>query len=187
MKWEDEYRMYYQDGGGGDGDSGGHPLNGSPSTSRYRLSISSESDVAGVEISSPNQPHDLCSSSREGQDEIWAYSEIEAALKDLPDAERIEELLNSLVPVGDILVDYGFALDSTLLLAVWGSKHDMLKQMVKVPGVDMNAVDLWGRTALHLACYIGDYRAVELLLQHGAKAHCWDKQRKATPLHCAAR
>ncbi|XP_038123030.1 transient receptor potential channel pyrexia isoform X1 [Culex quinquefasciatus] len=183
MKWEDEYRMYYADG---EAVESGHALDGSPSTSRYRLSISSESDVAGVEISSPNQPHDLCSGSREGQDEIWAYSEIEAALKELPDADRIGELLDSLVPVGDVLVDYGFALDSTLLLAVWASKHDMLGKMVKGLGVDVNASDCWGRTALHLACYIGDYRAVELLLQAGARAQCWDKQRKATPLHCAA-
>ncbi|XP_065072849.1 transient receptor potential channel pyrexia isoform X2 [Ochlerotatus camptorhynchus] len=178
MKWEDEYQMYYQDGEG-DGEMG-------PQDSRYRMSISSESDVAGVEISSPNQPHDMCSTSREGQAEIWTISEVESSLRDLPDAERIGELLESLLPVDAVLVDYSYELDSTLLLAVWASKHILLKQLLAMEGVNVNASDFWGRTALHLACYIGDYRAVELLLQYGAKPQAWDKEKKATPLHCAA-
>lgn len=179
MKWEDEYRMYCQDD---EADEETGPLD-----DRYRMSISSESDVAGVEISSPNQPNDMCSSSREGQDEIWAYSELESALKELPDAEKIGELLERLLPVDDLPVDCGYDLDSMLLLAVWASKLALVKQLVALDGVNVNASDLWGRTALHLACYIGDYRAVELLLQHGAKPQVWDKERKATPLHCAAR
>ncbi|EAT44480.1 AAEL004179-PA [Aedes aegypti] len=178
MKWEDEYRMYCQDD---EADEETGPLD-----DRYRMSISSESDVAGVEISSPNQPNDMCSSSREGQDEIWAYSELESALKELPDAEKIGELLERLLPVDDLPVDCGYDLDSMLLLAVWASKLALVKQLVALDGVNVNASDLWGRTALHLACYIGDYRAVELLLQHGAKPQVWDKERKATPLHCAA-
>ncbi|XP_058444280.1 transient receptor potential channel pyrexia [Malaya genurostris] len=182
MKWEDEYRMYYQDG------QDETPYDRSTcGTERYRLSISSESDVAGVEISSPNQPNDLCcSGSREGQEEIWAFSEIESTLKELPDAERIGELFISVVPMEDALLDYNYSLDSTLLLAVWTSKHDMLKQLLGRNDVNINATDGWGRTGMHLACYIGDYRAVELLLQHGARAQTWDRERKATPLHCAA-
>lgn len=182
MKWEDEYRMYYQDDDGeGEGETG-------PLDDRYRMSISSESDVAGVEISSPNQPHDMCSTSRDGgQAEIWSIAEVDSSLRELPDAERIGELLESLIPVDALLVDYSYDLDSTLLLAVWASKHILLKQLLAIEGVNVNASDFWGRTALHLACYIGDYRAVELLLQCGAKPQVWDKEKKATPLHCAAR
>ncbi|XP_062539583.1 transient receptor potential channel pyrexia [Armigeres subalbatus] len=178
MKWEDEYRMYCQD------DEAGEETG--PLDHRYRMSISSESDVAGVEISSPNQPHDLCSSSREGQDEIWVFAEVESSLKELPDAEQIGELLDSLLPVDDVLADYSYNLDSMLLLAVWASKHVLLKQLLQMAEVNVNASDPGGRTALHLACYIGDYRAVEVLLQRGAKSQIWDKERKATPLHCAA-
>ncbi|XP_055603232.1 transient receptor potential channel pyrexia [Uranotaenia lowii] len=183
MKWEDEYRLYYQNEEGAPDDIGEDQAIGAQ---RYRLSISSESDVAGVEISSPNQPHDMCSSSREGQDEIWAYSELENSLKELPDAERIGELLNSLVSEVDILADYNYDLNSTLLLAVWSSKHDLLKLLLMLDRVNINTTDAMGRTSLHLACYIGDYHTVELLLQHGAKPQLWDKERKATPLHCAA-
>ncbi|XP_055615460.1 transient receptor potential channel pyrexia [Toxorhynchites rutilus septentrionalis] len=183
MKWEDEYRMYCQEGDDDDercDDSG-------PRTERYRLSISSESDVAGVEISSPNQPiDDLFCNGRERQDEIWAYSEIESTLRELPDAERIGEMLASLIPVKDLPVDYSYELNSTLLLVIWASKHDWIPQVLARAGCDVNTCDQGGRTALHLACYIGDFRAAETLLQHGAKAHIWDKERKATPLHCAS-
>lgn len=179
MKWEDEYQMYYQDA----------ECNGKtgPLDDRYRMSISSESDVAGVEISSPNQPHDMCSTSREGDAEIWTISEVESSLRDLPDAEQIGELLESLLSVDDLMVDYHYELDSMLLLAVWASKHILLKQLLAKAEANVYASDFWGRTALHLACYIGDYRAVELLLQCGAKPQVWDKEKKATPLHCAAR
>lgn len=184
MKWEDEYRMYCQQG---DEDDEGRD-DSAPGTERYRLSISSESDVAGVEISSPNQPiDDLFSNGRERQDEIWAYSEIEATLKELPNADSIGEMLNSLMAVKDVPVDYSYDLASTLLLVVWASKHDWIAQILAKAGVNVNACDQAGRTALHLACYIGDYRAAELLLQHGAKAQIWDKERKATPLHCGSR
>ncbi|XP_055544901.1 transient receptor potential channel pyrexia [Wyeomyia smithii] len=189
MKWKDECHVYCQDV---------DDEEGAPDTSyerpksipdgRYRHSISSESDVAGVEITSPNQPNDLCSSSREGQDEIWAFSEIEASLKRLPDAEKIGELLDSHVPLENILREHRYDNGSMLLLAVWASKHNVLQKLLALTDrkVDVNAADLSGRTALHIACYVGDYRAVDILLQHGAKTQLWDKDQKATPLHCAA-
>ncbi|XP_052899834.1 transient receptor potential channel pyrexia [Anopheles moucheti] len=178
MRWEDEYRMYYQEA-----DDGSEPTD---SAGRFRLSISSESDVGGVEISSPNQPHDF-GSGREGQEEIWAYTDIECGLKELPGGERMAELLVcSLVPASDILQDASEQRDTVLLLAVWYSKHDLLRKVLALEGANANACDTAGRTALHLSCYIGDYKATELLLQHGAKGQCWDREKTVTPLHCAA-
>ena len=118
MRWEDEYRMYYQEE---QGDEGSEPTD---SAGRFRLSISSESDVGGVEISSPNQPHDF-GSGREGQEEIWAYADIEAGLKELPGGDRVAELLGcSVVPAGDILQDTGpDQRDTVVLLAVWYIKQ----------------------------------------------------------------
>ncbi|EAA06365.5 AGAP000107-PA [Anopheles gambiae str. PEST] len=181
MRWEDEYRMYYQEE---QADEGSEPTD---SAGRFRLSISSESDVGGVEISSPNQPHDF-GSGREGQEEIWAYADIEAGLKELPGGDRVAELLGcSVVPAGDILQDTGpDQRDTVVLLAVWYSKHDLLRKLLALDGVSAGVCDAAGRTALHLACYIGDYKATEVLLQHGAKAQCWDREKTATPLHCAA-
>uniref|UniRef100_A0A182N044 Ion transport domain-containing protein n=1 Tax=Anopheles dirus TaxID=7168 RepID=A0A182N044_9DIPT len=180
MRWEDEYRMYYQE----TADDGSEPTDSA--TGRFRLSISSESDVGGVEISSPNQPHDF-GTDREGQEEIWAYADVEGGLKQLPGGERIAELLLcSLVPTGDILQDSANQRETVLLLAVWYSKHDLLRKLLAQEGAGAGVCDGAGRTALHLACYIGDYRATELLLQHGANAQCWDRERTATPLHCAA-
>ncbi|XP_053678551.1 transient receptor potential channel pyrexia [Anopheles nili] len=178
MRWEDEYRMYYQEE-----DEMSEPTD---SAGRFRLSISSESDVGGVEISSPNQPHDF-GTGREGQEEIWAYEEIESGLKALPEGERVAELLTaSVVSPNDVLRDYSNQPNTVLLLAVWYSKHDLLRMVLLQESSTAAARDPSGRTALHLACYIGDYKATELLLQHGAPAQCWDRDKATTPLHCAA-
>lgn len=49
-----------------------------------------------------------------------------------------------------------------------------------------NAMDNKGRTALHLACSIGNADIVRELLDRGADANRWDFAKKMTPLHCAA-
>ncbi|XP_058063654.1 transient receptor potential channel pyrexia-like [Anopheles bellator] len=180
MRWEDEYRMYYQES-----DEISDPMD---DADRLRLSISSESDVGGVEISSPNQPHDFGTDDRDGHREIWSNGDIESCLKELPDGERVADFLSCcLVPVdGDILREFTQHVNTFALMAVWYRKHDLLRKVLTDESADVNATDAAGRTALHLACYAGDYQAAEMLLQHGAKSQSWDNERIATPLHCAA-
>ncbi|XP_035773671.1 transient receptor potential channel pyrexia-like [Anopheles albimanus] len=184
MRWEDEYRMYYQEAH----DGGSDPTD---SADRLRLSISSESDVGGVEISSPNAPHELGGPDREtgGHEEIWSRADIENALRELPEGERIAELLcgaTVALAADELLGEFGAQLTTLLLLAVWYGKQDLLRKVLAHEDVEIDATDSAGRTALHLACYVGSYGMAELLLQHGSNPQQWDHGRLATPLHCAA-
>jgi len=45
-------------------------------------------------------------------------------------------------------------------------------------GLDVNALDEEGKTALHIASPIGRYSLVKYLVEHGAKVHIKDKQHK---------
>ena len=48
-----------------------------------------------------------------------------------------------------------------------------------------NASDEEGRTGLHLACCNANSACVKILLSHGARVNCFDKQKLAAPLFCA--
>ena len=48
-----------------------------------------------------------------------------------------------------------------------------------------NAADEEGRTGLHLACCNANSSCVKIMLSHGAKVNCFDKQKLAAPLFCA--
>lgn len=78
-------------------------------------------------------------------------------------------------------------LNIALLLACRKSDATAVTQLLQTYNVDVDFKDLKGRTPLHFSCLNGDQLCVKLLLRHNAKAHIWDSNEKATPLHCAAR
>jgi hypothetical protein len=63
----------------------------------------------------------------------------------------------------------------------------IVRRLLQVPDIDVNAVNNKGRTALHEACYYGSrLDTVILLLEHGAKVNVSDSDGK-TPLMIAAK
>lgn len=146
-------------------------------------SITSESSVEGgtIDVSNiPNRQHTTpC------EQEIWQTSEIDNALKNLPNSEKIFDLIDC----GDLdgLAHIQRDVNTALLLAVWHQRPSCVVSLLNEFNADPNASDLKGRTPLHLSCSKGDFFTTKVLLRHGAKAHQWDEGLKATPLHCAAR
>lgn len=65
-------------------------------------------------------------------------------------------------------------------------KNELVAKLLNELYADANTVDCLGRTALHLACSLGNHSVSKILLDHGAHVNQWDKMKKVTPLHCAA-
>ncbi|XP_059610570.1 transient receptor potential channel pyrexia [Phlebotomus argentipes] len=145
-------------------------------------SISSEGSVEGgtVDVSTiPNRQHNSpC------EQEIWQSFEIDNSLKNLPNYEKIHELIEC----GDLdgLTHIQRDINTALLLAVWHQRPSCVVSLLNEFNADPNTSDLKGRTPLHLSCSRGDFFTTKVLLRHGAKSHQWDDSLKATPLHCAA-
>jgi ankyrin repeat protein len=89
-------------------------------------------------------------------------------------------------PIADIFETQQNA-NTALLFAVWYGQHNYVAKLLTDYNADPNSVDMVGRTALHLACTIGNLAITKMLLRHDSKVHVWDNSKKATPLHCAAR
>jgi ankyrin repeat protein len=77
--------------------------------------------------------------------------------------------------------------NTALLFAVWYGQHNYVAKLLADYAVNVNTTDMIGRTALHLACTIGNPVITRILLRHKCQVHVWDNAMKATPLHCAAR
>lgn len=146
-------------------------------------SISSESSAEGADA--VDTQHIIHHSPERYEQEIWEKKEIEKSLNELPNAEKLFEILNS-NKLGEIPKVHR-DVNTALILAVWYQRHTNIVSLLNDYAADPNTTDLKGRTPLHLACSKGDFFVTKILLRHGAKAHQWDDCLKATPLHCAAR
>lgn len=73
------------------------------------------------------------------------------------------------------------------MLAVWQGRYDCVIIALNTFFADVNTEDKQGRTPLHLSCSIGNTYITRILLDYGANPNKWDRNLKATPLHCAAR
>ncbi|GAB0088274.1 Transient receptor potential channel pyrexia [Sergentomyia squamirostris] len=147
-------------------------------------SISSESSVEGAVDSVPATTNAGEARISPCEQEIWQISDIDNSLKNLPNAEKIEELIEN----GDLsgLAHNQRDINTALLLAIWHQRPSYVVTLLNESNADPNTSDLKGRTPLHLSCSRGDFFTTKVLLRHGAKAHQWDDNLKATPLHCAA-
>lgn len=146
-----------------------------------KRSISSESSGEGVHTitqgistnQSRDEPHDL-----------WDNFELESSLRELPGADRIEEIIKTNNQA--LILSSRNQADTALLFAIWYSNKEYVLRLINEFGSDPNCSDFKGRTALHYACIIGDVYITRILLRHHAVSHQWDKQHTVTPLHCAA-
>ena len=73
--------------------------------------------------------------------------------------------------------------NAALLWASWKSLVTLMASLLS-NGADANVCDEEGRTSLHLACCNANSACVKILLNHGAKVNCFDKQKLAAPLFC---
>ena len=78
-------------------------------------------------------------------------------------------------------------INTALLLSSWFRCCENVHILLDSYGAEPNCLDIKGRTPLHFACCIGDAQIAKILLDKGADPNRWDKENKATPLHCAAR
>lgn len=146
-----------------------------------KRSISSESSGEGVTtITNVLQTNP----SREDAPDLWDNTELESSLKELPGADRIEEIIKT--NNQNLLITSRNQVDTALLYAIWYGNKDYVLRLLNEFGSDPNASDFKGRTALHYACIIGEASITRILLRHHAISHQWDKQHSVTPLHCAA-
>lgn len=72
------------------------------------------------------------------------------------------------------------------MIAILMGSNEAVAKLLNELYADANTVDCLGRTALHLACSLGNHGVSKILLDHGAHVNQWDKLKKVTPLHCAA-
>lgn len=146
-----------------------------------KRSISSESSGEGVTtITNVLQTNH----SREDAPDLWDNTELESSLRELPGADRIEEIIKT--NNQNLLITSRNQVDTALLFAIWYGNKDYVLRLLNEFGSDPNASDFKGRTALHYACIIGEANITRILLRHHAISHQWDKQHSVTPLHCAA-
>lgn len=67
-----------------------------------------------------------------------------------------------------------------------GGYIDAVRLLLKVPGIDVNAVNNIGQTSLHWACYNGHTDVVKQLLKEpGINVNIIDNHSQSTPLHFA--
>jgi ankyrin repeat protein len=74
---------------------------------------------------------------------------------------------------------------TSLHLAAFRERKDIVRLLLQQEGIDVNAVDRYGQTPLYLAIEKGSDEIVELLWKKGAVLEMADKN-KRTPLHQAA-
>eukprot|EP01103_Thecamoeba_quadrilineata_P002806 TRINITY_DN1267_c0_g1_i1.p1 TRINITY_DN1267_c0_g1~~TRINITY_DN1267_c0_g1_i1.p1 ORF type:complete len:757 (+),score=148.79 TRINITY_DN1267_c0_g1_i1:340-2271(+) len=75
---------------------------------------------------------------------------------------------------------------TALHLAVSLGKRDIIPQLTRLSGVDLNARDLGGQTPIHVAAEVGDNEALEILLMSGAEPDPVDMAGLTPLYHCAA-
>ena len=78
------------------------------------------------------------------------------------------------------LADFG-----TVLASGWGTESPDSKREQILKAHSENTVEIKDKTALHIACEIGDVAIVELLVEHGADINALDAD-GFTPLQLAA-
>ena len=71
---------------------------------------------------------------------------------------------------------------SPLYWAVFQRNREIAEWLIKEKKVNINIQTRFGKTALHTACLLNDFKMVQLLLKHKAKVNVTDRQ-KRTPLH----
>jgi ankyrin repeat protein len=76
-------------------------------------------------------------------------------------------------------------IDKALLYTAQSNKYGLIKDLLKVPNININVADANGNTALHHAARNGDIQVVELLVNRGADVDIQD-QGGNTALHLAA-
>lgn len=145
-------------------------------------SISSEGSAEGIAVDA--QHSRLVHEPNHFDQEIWEKTDIEKCLKDLPSVDTImRDLKTGTLENNNSHRD----INNALLTSVWHQKHTTVVSLLNDFHANPNTTDPKGRTPLHLACAKGDHVVTKILLRHGAKAHQWDDNLKATPLHCASR
>lgn len=77
--------------------------------------------------------------------------------------------------------------NTTLLLAILTGRLEVVIRLLHEYHADANATDHVGRTALQLACSVGNRNIAKILLVNGADVNKWNKDKTLTALHCAAR
>jgi ankyrin repeat protein len=69
---------------------------------------------------------------------------------------------------------------------VLGLDKDVLQKALLEPGINIDEMDGWGRTALHWAAFRGDIAAVRTLLANGANPTTRDTEYGWTAIHFAS-
>ncbi|KAJ6639240.1 Transient receptor potential channel pyrexia [Pseudolycoriella hygida] len=145
-----------------------------------RRSISSESSGEGLGVESPRFHKQY----RLHDQEIWQNRGIDKTLKELPNFEQILDMVNK--SEISVLSPGSEDANTALMIAILMERNEIVAKVLNDLYADANTVDCLGRTALHLACSLGNYGVTKILLDHGAHVNQWDKMKKVTPLHCAA-
>lgn len=86
------------------------------------------------------------------------------------DEEKANEFFDILVEKGAVLTDISTYENNTMLHTAADSGNKYIVRQVINAGVDVNAVDIDGNTALHLAVGNMKIEAIQVLLKHGAEA-----------------
>lgn len=77
--------------------------------------------------------------------------------------------------------------NTAILLSILTGRTDCLIQLLNNYYADVNTImDSKGRSALHLACFMGNQVIAKILLDRGADVNGWDFAKKMAPLHFAA-
>jgi ankyrin repeat protein len=152
------------------------------------VSISSEEDERGVQLSDSNfYCNTSCQITVDGDHELWDFCEIESGLRELPNANVICDMFNNEDKLNaEFMSNNTDDVNTILLFAVWYKKPKTVYRLLNEFKADANAADSYGRTALHLACFVGDPLSTEYLIYNAADPQNWDRQLAMTPLHCAA-
>lgn len=114
----------------------------------------------------------------DGNESIWDTLE----QKDDDDDDDVLHQNNITITAADQLSQV--EKDAKLLWAAWRAQIMCMTKLLST-GASPNSADGEGRSALHLACCNANPTSVKLLLSHGAKINCFDKQKLAAPLFCA--
>lgn len=72
-----------------------------------------------------------------------------------------------------------------LHFAVNGGHEDIVRELVSIPGIEIEAISSTKRTPLHIATSLGKTNIIKILIEKGADPNCKDDE-GATPLHYAS-